>query len=121
MADDYADWNRNVIEEFRANKGKVGGDFEGKPLLILRHTGAKSGEPRENPLMYQQVNGGWAIFASKGGAPDSPAWYHNLQADPNASIEVGDETIDVTARVAGPEEREPIWRAQKERFPMFGE
>jgi deazaflavin-dependent oxidoreductase (nitroreductase family) len=113
------DWNTRVIDEFRANGGKVRAFPNG--LLLLHHTGARSGQERVSPLAYLAVDGGYAIFASKAGAPENPAWYHNLQANPQATIEIGTERVPVTARVAGPEEREPIWTRQKERNPGFAE
>jgi len=115
------DWNRKVIEEFRANAGKIGGQFEGADLLLLHHTGAKSGTSRVNPVAYQRLPNGWAIFASKAGAPTNPDWYHNLVANPRATIEVGTETAEVTARVAGGEERERIWTQQKQDMPGFAD
>lgn len=118
---DMNDFNQQIIEEFRANGGKVGGGFEGAPMVLVHHTGAKSGAERVTPLVYQAIDGGWAIFASKGGAPDNPAWFHNLRANPDTVIEVGDETIEVTARVADPDEREPIWTTQKQVMPGFAE
>jgi deazaflavin-dependent oxidoreductase (nitroreductase family) len=101
------DWNDKVIEEFRANEGRVGGNFEGAPILLLHSTGAKSGQERVSPMMYQVVGESLAVFASKAGADDNPDWYHNLLAHPEARIEVGTETLDVTARVldAGYEEK----------------
>jgi deazaflavin-dependent oxidoreductase (nitroreductase family) len=114
-------WNREIIAEFRANGGKVGGRFAGRPLLILHTTGAKSGLERLNPLAYQAVGDSFAIFASKGGAPSHPDWFHNLKANPDASIELGAETIPVRARVAEGEERERIWTTQKEQYPNFAE
>ena len=114
------DWNTRVIEEFRANDGKVEA-FPDNNLLLLHHTGAKSGQERVTPLAYQAVDGGYAIFASKAGAPDNPAWYHNLIANPKATIEIGTDTVPVTARVASPEEREPIWTRQKQDQPGFAE
>ena len=113
------DWNAQVIEEFRANGGKVGGQFEGAPLLLLHTTGAKTGKERIAPMMYQAVDGGWAVFASKAGAPDNPDWYHNLVAHPDASIEVGTETKAVRAEVLAGGERSAIWETQKERYPGF--
>ena len=86
------DRDTNIVDEFRDNGGKVGGPFEGAPLLILHTTGAKSGEERVHPLMYQAVDGKYAIFASKGGAPTNPAWFHNLLANPETTIEIGTET-----------------------------
>ena len=116
------DFNRQVIDEFRANGGKVGGRFEGAPLLLLHHRGAKSGTEYVNPLMYQDLGGGsLAIFASKGGAPTNPDWFHNLRANPNTKIEVDTETVDVVARVASDEDRDRIWTAQKQAYPNFAE
>src|SRR3954453_8490774 len=116
-----ANWNENVIAEFRANQGRVGGAFEGAPLLLLHSTGAKSGQERVHPMMYQAVGDGFAVFASKAGADSNPDWYHNLRAHPRARIEVGTDTLDVTARVVDDEEREPIWTEQKARYPGFAE
>ena len=115
------DWNKQVIDEFRANGGKVGGQFEGAPLLLLHTTGAKSGQARINPVMYLAGGDNYVVFASKGGAPTSPDWYHNLVANRRASIEVGDKTINVVARVAEAEEREPLFSRQKELYPGFAE
>ena len=118
---DLNDWNRAVIEEFRANEGRAGGMFEGKPLLLLHHVGARTGTARVSPLMYQDVEGGYAIFASKAGADTNPDWFHNLAANPRTEVEVGTETIRVGARVAEGEERERIWRRQKQDHPMFAD
>jgi deazaflavin-dependent oxidoreductase (nitroreductase family) len=114
------DWNTGVIEEFRANEGRVAA-FARQPLLLLHHRGAKTGTERVNPLAYQQVGDDWAVFGSKGGAPTNPDWYHNLIANPRARIEVGTETIDVDARVAEGEERDRIWEDQKRLNPGFAE
>jgi deazaflavin-dependent oxidoreductase (nitroreductase family) len=114
------DWNTRVIEEFRANDGKVEA-FPDNNLILLHHTGAKSGQERITPLAYQPVDGGYAIFASKAGAPDNPAWFYNLKSNPQATIEIGTDTVPVTARVTGPEEREPIWTRQKQDQPGFAE
>lgn len=100
----------------RANQGRVGGNFEGAPLLLLHSIGARSGQERVNPMMYQAVGDGFAVFASKGGADSNPDWYYNLRAHPEARIEVGTETLDVSARVLDAEEREPIWQEQKARY-----
>ena len=116
-----SDWNDKVIAEFRANQGKVGGQFEGAPLLLLHSTGARSGQERVHPMMYQAVGDGFAVFASKAGADTNPDWYHNLRAHPEARIEVGTETLDVTARVLDADEREPIWEEQKARYPGFAD
>lgn len=115
------DWNTQVIEEFRANQGRVGGAFEGAPLLLLHSTGARSNTERVNPMMYQAVGDGFAVFASKAGADTNPDWYHNLVAHPEASVEVGTETVEVSARVLGPEEREPVWATQKSRYSGFAD
>ncbi len=121
MSTSPADFNAQIIEEFHSNEGRVGGMFEGMPLLLLHHTGAKSGKSRINPLAYQDDGGRYVIFASKGGAPEHPAWYHNLKANPNITIEVGSEEIDVIASEASGEERERLFRTQAERIPQFAE
>ncbi len=115
------DWNSKIIAEFRANGGKVGGPFEGAPLLLLHTTGARSGQPRVTPVMYQDIGDGVAVFASKGGAPTNPAWYHNLLANPRASAEIGTGTVDVVAREADGAERDRIWEAQKRDYPGFAD
>ncbi len=116
-----SDWNTQIIEEFRANGGKVGGQFEGAPLLLLHTTGAKSGQARVNPMMYQADGDNFAVFASKAGAPTNPDWYHNLMANPRASIEVGDTTVNVVARVAEGDDRDRLWSRQKELYPGFAD
>lgn len=118
---DMNDFNAAVIAEMRANGGQAGGNFAGAPLLILHHVGARSGTPRENPVMYQAVGDDFAIFASKAGAPTNPDWFHNLLANPETVVEVDDERIDVTARVAEGEERDRIWEQQKAAYPGFAE
>src|SRR4051794_13203418 len=115
------DWNRKIIEEFRANAGKVGQPFEGVPILLLHHRGAKTGTERINPLAYRRDGDNYVVFASKGGAPDNPDWYHNVRANPEGEIEVGTETASVRARVAEGEERERLWEAQKKEFPGFAD
>jgi deazaflavin-dependent oxidoreductase (nitroreductase family) len=121
MSTSPADFNAQIIEEFHANEGRVGGMFEGLPLLLLHHTGAKSGKSRVNPLAYQSDNGRYVVFASKGGAPTNPDWYHNLKAQPNVTIEVGTDAIDVVASEASGEERDRLFRTQAERVPQFGD
>jgi len=116
-----SDRNKAVIDEFRANDGTVGGHFEGATLLLLHSIGAKSGEARINPLQYQDLGHGYAIFASKMGAASHPSWYHNLRANPKTSIELGSDTVEVIARVADDEERAPIWERQKANRPQFAE
>ena len=116
-----SEFNERIIEEFRANDGRVGGIFEGNTLLLLHHTGARSGRSRINPLAYQSDNGRYVVFASKAGAPTNPDWYHNLKAHPDVTIEVGTDTIDVLASEASGEERERLYRTQAERMPQFAE
>jgi deazaflavin-dependent oxidoreductase (nitroreductase family) len=116
-----SDWNRRIIEEFHANEGQVGGAFQGVPILLLHHTGARSRLERVNPLAYQQVGDAFAVFASKGGAPTNPDWYHNLLANPRAKVEVGTETFEVVAHEAEDAEREGIWEEQKRRVPGFAD
>ena len=118
---DRDDWNRKIIDEFHANAGKVGGPFEGTPILLLHHQGAKSGTERVNPLAYRRDGDSYVVFASKGGAPTNPDWYHNLRANPATQIEVGTDVVDVKARVANGEERERLWDAQKRDQPGFAE
>ena len=115
------DWNTKIIAEFRANGGKVGGPFEGAPVLLLHTIGAKTGQERVNPMMYQAVGDDYAVFASKGGAPTNPDWYHNLVANPQVRAEIGTETHEFTARVADPQTRAPIWAEQKRRYPGFAD
>jgi deazaflavin-dependent oxidoreductase (nitroreductase family) len=116
------DWNSKIIAEFRANGGAVGGSFEGAPLLLLHTTGARSGQKRVNPVMYQSLpDGSVAVFATKSGAPTNPDWYHNLLAHPRVSAEIGTRTVEFTARPATGPEREPIWTAQKQAYPGFAD
>jgi deazaflavin-dependent oxidoreductase (nitroreductase family) len=113
------DLNQRIIEEFRANNGEVGGQFAGIPMLLLHTKGAKSGAPRLNPLAYQRLDGGYAIFASFDGSPTNPAWYQNLVADPNVRIEVDGQTVPARARVAQGTERDQIWAKQKREISAF--
>jgi deazaflavin-dependent oxidoreductase (nitroreductase family) len=113
--------NRQVIEEFRTNGGEVGGTYEGMPLLLLHHRGAKTGTERINPMTYLQLETGFAVFASNGAAPANPHWYHNLRAHPKVKAEVGSQTIEVVARVADGAEREEIWARQKQANPLFAD
>jgi deazaflavin-dependent oxidoreductase (nitroreductase family) len=121
MSTSPADFNAQIIEEFHANGGQVSGMFEGMPLLLLHHTGAKSGKSRVNPLAYQADDGRYVIFASKAGAPTNPDWYYNLKAQPNVKIEVGTDTIDAVASEASGEERERLFHTQVERLPQFAD
>jgi deazaflavin-dependent oxidoreductase (nitroreductase family) len=115
------DFNARVIEEFRANGGRVVGPFLNMPLLLLHHTGAKSGTERVNPLAYLRDGDRYVIFASKAGAPTNPDWYHNLKANPEVTIEVGDQTMKAVAAEANGEERERLFQAQAGRSEQFGE
>jgi deazaflavin-dependent oxidoreductase (nitroreductase family) len=118
---DFNAWNKQVITEFRANEGKVGGAFKDATVLVLHSTGAKSGAERLNPLVYLPDGDNWVIIASKGGAPKHPDWYHNLVAHPTASIEVGTDTIDVDVKeVTGPE-RDKLYAERVGRFASFGD
>lgn len=116
-----SDWNKNVVADFRANNGEVGGHFQGRPLLLLHHTGARTGTQRVNPLMYQKVKSGYAVFASKGGSDTNPDWFHNISSNPEVSIEVGGETLEARARVVHGAERSEIWERQTREYPQFGE
>jgi deazaflavin-dependent oxidoreductase (nitroreductase family) len=121
MSASMEDFNAQIIEEFRANDGRVGGMFKGMPLLLLHNTGAKSGADRINPVAYLKDGDRYVVFASKGGAPTNPGWFHNLVAHPEVTIEVGTETVDVVASQAEGEERDRLFDAQKQRVPQFGE
>jgi deazaflavin-dependent oxidoreductase (nitroreductase family) len=114
-------FNQKLIDEFRQNGGRVGGPFQGATVVLLHHQGRKSGTERVNPLVYQPVGEGWAIFASKAGAPDHPDWYQNLMAHPDTTAEIGTETIPVRAREATGAERDTIWKKQKVDMPGFAE
>ena len=105
-------FNNGIVDEFRANGGKVAA-FEGRPLMLLHHKGAKTGTDRVNPLVYLAVDGNFAVFGSKAGGPTNPDWFHNLRANPDTVVEIGTETIPVRARVAEGEERDRIWEEQK--------
>ena len=114
-------FNAQVVEEFRANRGKVSGPFEGADLLLLTTTGAKSGQRRTSPLAYQRIDGKLLIIGSYRGADIDPAWAHNLRANPQAHIEVGTESYDVVARELPPEERDPVWAKIVAVAPGFGD
>jgi len=116
---DVNDWNQRIIAEFRANGGHVGGPFEGAPMVLLTHTGAKTRTERTTPLMCLPNGDDVVVFASKAGAPTNPDWYHNLLAHPEATIELGTETIPVHARVAEGAERDELWSRQKAAYPQF--
>lgn len=116
-----ADFNTQVIAEFRENGGSVGGTFEGMPMILVHHVGARSGERRVTPLVYLPDDGRYVVFASKGGAPENPAWYHNLKANPETTIEVGDRTLAAVAEEATGKERERLFSAQATAHPQFGD
>jgi deazaflavin-dependent oxidoreductase (nitroreductase family) len=116
---DHDNFNEKIIAEFRANQGKVGGFFDGQTLLLLHTTGVKTGAARVNPLVYQQVGGSYAIFASNGGGKQDPKWYRNLLAHPDTTAEVGTGTVAVRARVADAAERGPIWAKQMADMDNF--
>jgi deazaflavin-dependent oxidoreductase (nitroreductase family) len=113
------DFNRKIIDEFRANGGRVGGQFERASLLLLHTRGAKSGHERINPLAYLDLDGHRYVFASKAGADTSPDWYHNLVADPAVQVEVGADAYTATARPLAGEERDRVFAEQARRSPVF--
>lgn len=115
------DWNQKVIEEFRANEGRVGGNFEGKTLLLLHTTGAKSQQERINPVACIRDGDRLAVIASKAGAPTHPDWYYNVVANPLATVEVGTEKIQVRASVAEEPERTRLYEKMIEVMPGFDE
>jgi deazaflavin-dependent oxidoreductase (nitroreductase family) len=115
------EWNRKIIEEFRSNAGVVGGPFQGVPILLLHHRGAKSGTERINPLAYRRDGDNYVIFASKGGAPTNPDWYHNVRANADVEIEVGTDSLKAHAHVASGNERDRLWTVQKQEFPGFAD
>jgi deazaflavin-dependent oxidoreductase (nitroreductase family) len=117
-----SDWNEKIIEEFRANEGRVGGPFEGAPMILIHHIGARSGTERVTPLVYfPQDDGQMVIIASKAGAPTNPDWYHNLKANPKIDVEVGTETFPVEVGEVVGEKRDEIWSRVVDAMPGFGE
>ena len=118
---DTEDFNAQIIAEFRGNHGKVGGDFEGAPLLLIHTIGARSGQPRVNPLMYLLDGERYLVFASKGGADTNPDWYYNLKAHPHIQIEVGDGTVDVRAEEILGHERSVLFERQAALYPGFAD
>jgi deazaflavin-dependent oxidoreductase (nitroreductase family) len=115
------DFNRQLIEEYRANGGKVTGQFANSPLLLLTTTGAKSGQLRTNPLIYTRDGDRIVIIASKGGAPTNPDWYHNVMSHPEASVELGSERFPVRASFPQGEERTRLYDQQAAQMPNFAE
>jgi deazaflavin-dependent oxidoreductase (nitroreductase family) len=115
------DWNAKIIAEFRANAGKVGGRFANSPMVLITTKGARTGKQRTNPLVCLPDGDHLAIFASKGGAPTNPDWFHNLRANPDVTVEFGAETFAARATIAEGTERDRLFAEQARRFPAFGE
>lgn len=121
---EYDDWNAKVIKEFRENEGRVGGNFEGAPMVLVHHVGRKSGKQNVTPMMYLQDDQDADtvyVFASKAGAPTNPAWYYNLTSAERTRIEVGTETRDVSVTEVTGEDRDRIYAEQARRYPGFAE
>ena len=118
---DFSDWDRRIIEEFRANGGNVGGQFAGVPLLLLTTTGAKSGEPRTCPLAYLSEGGHIYVFAGNRGAPTNPSWYHNLLAHPDVTVELGKEKFEARATVVESAEWDHLGSIQVQKLPGLAE
>ena len=124
---DQKDYNQQLIEDFRAQREKLGGilapdsPFASRPLLLLTTTGAKSGQPRTSPMMYVRDGERLLVIASNAGAPKHPDWYRNLVAHPNVTVEVGDETYGAKAIVMEGEERERLWNSIVTQYPFFTE
>jgi deazaflavin-dependent oxidoreductase (nitroreductase family) len=121
---DAHDWNQGIITEFHANEGRVGGPFEGAPMILVHHVGRTSGKQYTTPLVYLPGEGGddsIYIFASKGGAPTNPDWYGNLIAAGEATVEVGTSTFVVTITEVAGDERDRIFAEQVKRMPGFGD
>ena len=118
---DIQEFNKSIIEEFRANEGKVGGQFEGASLLLLTTTGAKSGLERVNPLAYLKEDDGYGIVASYAGAPTSPPWYHNLVANPDVEVEVGRERFKARAEVVSEPQRSQLYEKMESIMSAFTE
>ena len=121
MTDAMNDWNRKIIDEFRSSEGKVGGQFEGAPMLLLSTTGAHSGQSRTHPMMYLSEGDHIYVFASKAGAPTNPDWYHNLKANPAVTVEIGAEKRPARAEEVTGSERDRIYAEQSARYPGFAE
>lgn len=116
-----SDFNTRIIDEFRANDGRVGGPFDGAPMLLLHTKGARSGQERVNPMMYLDLDGHRYVFASKAGADTNPDWYHNLVANPSVDVETGNETYGATAAPVEGADRDRIYAEQARRYPGFAE
>src|SRR3954447_13636422 len=120
-SDAFNDWNRKIIEEFRANGGRVGGQFEGGNMILVHHVGRKSGTERVNPLAYLPDGDSYIVIASAGGAPKNPDWYHNLKAVDLTTVEVGTETFPVKVEEVGPAEHADLWKRVTTAMPGFAE
>ncbi len=118
---DVTNWNANIIEEFRQNHGRVGGYFEGAPVLLLTTVGRRTKQQHTNPVMYLADGDRLLVFASKSGAPEHPDWYRNLLADPHVTVEVGDDTYRAHAVVLEGEERDRFYAEQSRRYPQFAD
>jgi deazaflavin-dependent oxidoreductase (nitroreductase family) len=118
---DMKEFNTGIIKDFRANGGKVGGQFAGAPLLILTTKGAKSGVSRENPLAYLEDKGRYVIIASYAGAPTNPPWYHNLVANPTVTVEVGKEKFTARAEIVSEPDRTKLYQKMASIMPAFSE
>ena len=119
VTNERINWNQKIIDEFRANDGKVGGRFEGRTLLLLHTTGARSGKERVNPVAYVREGERYVVIASKGGAPTNPGWYYNILAHPRLTVEVGTKTFQVDAKVAEEPERTRLYNKMVEIMPGF--
>jgi len=118
---DQSAYNRQLIEDFRASRGKSGGPMEGRPLVLLTTTGAKSGQLHTTPMMYIRVDDQLLVIASNAGAPSHPDWYRNLVAHPEVTVEVGNETLDAIAIVTEGAERQRLWTRVVEQYPFFAD
>ena len=116
-----SDWNKAIIEEFRANGGKVGGHFEGKPMLLIHTIGAKSGKPHLNPVIYTMDGEKIIVIASQGGAPTHPHWYYNLVANPLVTVEVGTEKFQAQAQVVSEPDRTRLYQQMITVMDSFAE
>jgi deazaflavin-dependent oxidoreductase (nitroreductase family) len=114
-------WNTAIIEEFRANHGRVGGRWEGRDLLLLTTTGRRSGRKHTTPMVYTRDGNRFLVYASKGGAPSHPDWYLNLVHDPHVVAEIGDDAVELVATPLAGEERDRFYAEQVARMPQFGE
>jgi deazaflavin-dependent oxidoreductase (nitroreductase family) len=114
-------WTQGHIDEFRASGGKIGGRFEGRPVLLLTTTGRKTGRSHTTPMMYLREDGHLYVFASKGGAPTHPEWYLNLVANPAVTVELGTERFEAAARPLEGGEHDRVYARQSELYPQFGD